>query len=131
MIKVYPSETQGREFYADMGRFFADLSIAKELERQVYNKPDTTWYVAQQWNLIYGFVSVNETKNYYFIDNFYIIPEWRGQNRGSELIEHIVEDFTDKPLKCVANNPAAIHIFKSCGFVEDGHNGKYTRLIKY
>ena len=114
-----------------MGRFFADLDVAKELERQVYNKPDTTWYVAHQWSLVIGFVSVRETKGYYFIDNLYVVPDFRKRHYAKHMIEYIVEDFTDKPLKCIANNPAAIHIFKSCGFVEDGHNGKFTKFIKH
>ena len=36
---------QNRDFYALMGPHFASLDIAKELERQVYNKPNTGWVV--------------------------------------------------------------------------------------
>lgn len=118
-------------FYSLMGRYFADLEIAKELERQVYNKPDTTWLIDFQDGQIAGFVSVHETLKHYFIDNFYVIPIFRGAGIGDYLIGGVVERFTDKPLKCIACNPVAIHIFKDNGFVEDGHNGKYKKFVKH
>ena len=107
------------------------IKIAKELERQVYNKPNTTWYIHTLKNDVVGFVSVCEYKGHCFIDNLYVTKLWRNTGIAKELIEYIVEDFTDKPLKCIANNPKAIHIFEHYGFVEDGNNGKYKRFIKH
>lgn len=132
MIKVFKSDEQDFVFYALMGYYFSSLDIAKELERQVYNKPNTTWILQlTDENKVNGFVSVCENKQHYFIDNFYVSPAYRSIGVGSEMIEEIVHTFTDKPLKCIACNPVALHIFKRFEFVEDGHNGKYTKLIKH
>ena len=130
-MKVFKSKDQNRDFYALMGEYFANLDIAKELERQVYNKPETTWLLDFQDGQLAAFVSVHETPKHYFIDNFYVISMFRGAGIGDYLIGKIVENFNDKLLKCIACNPAAIHIFKDNGFVEDGHNGKYTKLVKH
>lgn len=131
MIRIYRPDVQDEKFYSLMGKYFASLDVAKELERQVYNKPDTTWYLSIIKNQVVGFVSVCDCGKHYFIDNFYVIPWWRSSGVGKEIIEYVVEDFTDKPLKCIANNPAAIHIFAYHGFIEDGHNGKYKKFIKH
>lgn len=95
------------------------------------SEQNTTWIVTTINDAVQGFVSVHERPKCYFIDNFYVIPSKRGKGIGGAMIDEIVYRFTDKPLKCVACNPVAIHIFKYQGFVEDGHNGKYTRLVKH
>lgn len=131
MIKVFKSEVQNADFYAIMGRNFASLNIAKELERQVYNAPYTTWYVETVNNIAVAFVSVCEHKEYYFIDNLFVHIGWRNKGYAKQFIERIVNDFTDKPIKCIANNPYALKIFHGLGFVEVGKNGKYKKLVKY
>lgn len=131
MIRVFKSEYQDDKFYALMGRYFASLDIAKELEQQVYNKDNSVWYVSMYKNAVLGFVSVFDKGKYLFIDNLYVMPECRGKGVAKELVEYIVEDFTEKPIRCIASNPAALKIFDRFGFVEVGINGKYKRLAKY
>lgn len=131
MIRIFRADTQDDNFYALMGRYFASLDIAKELERQVYNKPNTTWYISIIRNKVIGFASVCDCGKHYFIDNLYVIPEHRHCGTAREIIEYIVDDHTDKPVKCIAVHPAALKIFDSFGFIEDGNNGKYKKLIKY
>lgn len=131
MTKVFKPENQRDKFYAVMGRNFASLEIAKELERQVYNKPYTTWYVETVNNIAVAFVSICEHNDYYFIDNLFVHTGWRNKGCATDFIERIVKDFTDKPIRCIANNPYALKIFHSLGFVETGNNGKYKKLVKY
>ena len=131
MIKVFRSETQDNGFYALMGRYFASLDIAKELERQVYNKPNTTWYVLTYYQEVISFVSVHDNGRYYYIDNLYTLPDFRQRGNASELIDNIVHDFKDKPIRCIANNPYALKLFYSFGFVNEGKNGKWAKLVKH
>ena len=126
---------QDDEFYAMMGRYFADLNIAKELERQLYNKERSVWFlVVDQSELVprvRGFASLFETKKHYFLDNLYVFPEFRGQGVAKEIVEYIVKGYTDKPIKCVAVNPYALKVFDDLGFVEVGQNGKYKKFVKH
>lgn len=132
MIRVFKSDCQDDKFYALMGRYFASLDIAKELERQVYNKLNSTWYVSVIRGIcVVGFASVFDNGKNYFLDNLYVRPEFRNDGVAKEIVTEIVTDHTDKPIKCVANNPYALKIFYSLGFEEVGQNGKYKKLIKY
>ena len=131
MIRIYTSDFQGEEFYAKMGKHFASLDIAKELERQIYNKDRSVWYLSTYKNTVLGFAALFDNGKYYFLDNLYVFPEHRNDGIAKELVAEIVADHTDKPIKCVANNPYALKIFYSLGFVEVGQNGKYKKLIKH
>lgn len=131
MIRVFKSDQQGDKFYSMMGRNFASLDIAKELERQVYNQRDTTWYIHTINNIAIGFVSVCEYKEHYYVDNLFIHQGWRKQGLASELIDRVLEDFTDKPIKLIATNPYSIRIFEKHGFQKVGNNGKWNKYIKH
>lgn len=152
MILTFKSDKQNDGFYALMGQYFASLTVAKELERQVYNKPNTDWYIFVQCSeykkelellvsgfvyvhdaelLVSGFVSVHDGGKGYFIDNLYVIPDMRNCNIATELVEFVVDSYTDKPLTCIANHPAALKIFNRFGFEEYGHRGKFKKLIKH
>lgn len=131
MIQVFKSDSQDEGFYALMGRHFASLDIAKELERQIYNKDNSVWYLSTHGNQILGFAALFDCGKHYFIDNLYVFPQYRNDGAAREIVSEIVSDYTDKPIKCVANNPYALKIFHSLGFVEVGQNGKYKKLIKH
>ena len=131
MIRIFTSDCQNAEFYARMGKYFASLDIAKELDRQIYNKDNSVWYLSTFRNTIEGFAALFDNGKYYFLDNLYVLPEFRNEGTAKELVTEIVCDHTDKPIKCVANNPYALKIFYSLGFEEVGQNGKYKRLIKH
>lgn len=131
MIRIYMSDCQNEEFYAQMGKYFASLDIAKELERQIYNKENSVWYISTYKRTILGFASLFDNGKYYFLDNLYVLPEHRNDGVARELVTEIVSDHTDKPIKCIATNPYALKIFHSLGFQEVGQNGKYKKLIKH
>ena len=131
MIRIYRSEYQNAEFYSKMGKYFASLEIAKELERQLYNKPNSVWYLSTFKNSILGFAALFDNGKYYFLDNLYVLPEHRREGTALEIVSEIVSNHTDKPIKLIANNPYAIKIFSSLGFEEDGRNGKYQKYIKH
>ena len=131
MIRVFKSDSQQDNFYALMGRHFASLDIAKELERQIYNYENSVWYISTYKRTVLGFAALFDNGKYYFLDNLYVFPQHRNDGIARELVTEIVSDHTDKPIKCIANNPYALKIFHSLGFVEVGQNGKYKKLIKH
>lgn len=132
MIQIYTSEAQDLNFYAIMGENFASLDIAKELERQLYNKANSIWYLStDEDGFPLGFAALFDNGKHYFLDNLYVFPHFRGKGIAREIVREIVSDYTDKPIKCVANNPYALKIFSSLGFEEVGQNGKYKKLCKY
>lgn len=131
MIEVIKSDRQDGKFYSRMGKYFASLDIAKELERQLYNKDGSVWYISSYGGRVMGFAAVFDCGKYYFLDNLYVLHDFRNDGVAKEIVEEIISNHTDKPIKCVANNPYALKIFYSNGFVEVGQNGKYKKLIKH
>lgn len=131
MIRIYKSDCQDKNFYAIMGQHFASLDIKKELEQQLYNKENSVWYLSMYKGHIIGFAALFDNGKYYFLDNLYVLTDYRNENVATEIVKEIVSDYTDKPIKCVANNPYALKIFYKLGFVEVGQNGKYKKLVKY
>lgn len=131
MIVIFNSEENESVFYSLMGKFFASLDIAKELERQVYNKDNSVWYLSCFDNEVMGFAALFDNGKHYFLDNLYVLPQYRNEGVAREIVCEIVSEHTDKPIKCIANNPYALKIFHSLGFEEVGQRGKYKKLIKY
>lgn len=142
MILIFRSDHLNSGFYGTMGAYFASLEIAKELERQVYNKPDTDWFVSmdyvkhghfEDYERVQGFASVHHERNGLFIDNLYVRPEYRHRGIATQIIRDIDLEYRGEelPRKCIAVNPYAMAIFKKFGFEEVGKVGKYTKLEKH
>ena len=127
MIRIYREQEQNKDFYALMGRFFASKEIAKEMDQQIYNTAGTDWYIATHRGQVQGFASVTKRNKYGFLDNLWIVPEWRGHGIGTELVETVLDDNPDV-IRCIACNPYAIRILEKYGFDEVGKNGKYKRF---
>lgn len=130
MILTFSSEQQGEEFYALMGQYFASLDIAKELEQQLYNMPNTEWFIAYSEGVV-GFASVRDCGKYYYLDNLYVVPQQRNIGTATKIVENIVKRFADKPIRLIAVNPYSIRIFERYGFEKDGKNGKWIKYIKH
>lgn len=131
MILIFNSKENESVFYSLMGKFFASLDIAKELERQVYNKDNSVWYLDCFDNEVIGFAALFDNGKHYFLDNLYVLPQHRNKGVARDIVREIVSNHTDKPILCIANNPYALKIFCSLGFKEVGKIGKYKKLVKH
>ena len=79
MIRIYSSDYQNKDFYAIMGRHFASLDIAKELEQQLYNKDNSVWYLSTYRDAVLGFAALFDNGKHYFLDCLYVFPEMRNE----------------------------------------------------
>ena len=131
IIKLFDNyEAQKPSFYSIMGKFFADRSIIKEMDCQLYNN-NCYWIIA--FNELYdvlGFVSIEAKKSYLYIDNFYVLKEFRDKNIGNRLIKTLVHIFSEDELRLITANQQAEHIFINNGFEVYGANGKYKKMRK-
>ena len=117
-------------FYAKMGKYFADKTIIKELDNQLYNEDNMVWYIYEENNVIKGFLSIQSIKNYYYIDNFYVLPEYRNNKIGSTLLDFVLDIFNDKKIKLITRNEIALRLYFSRGFKVVRKNGRYRYLEK-
>lgn len=128
MILKYNEEDQNKEFYAEMGKFFADRGIIKELDCQLYNDKNTTWYISvnENYQEIDGFISIQDKGKYNYIDNFYVVSKYRNKGIGNKLLKEVIKDYDN--IKLISRNEAAIHLFRKFGFEEYGQNGRYKKF---
>lgn len=129
-IIIYEQEQQKKSFYSIMGYYFASLDIKRELESQLYNKDNSTWFLAYEGVELVGFCSIFEEKNKIYFDNFYIIDDFRNKGYGSLLFDAMIkycrEKYTKK-IEAIASNEKAVGLFEKYNFECAGNRGKYTK----
>lgn len=128
MIKTFKGNEYN--FYFLMGKFFADRKIIKEMDAQIYNDNDMKWYLDfNKEGQVIGFISIQKQKKNHYIDNFYVIPEYRNQGIGETLLKTLLDENKDK-INLISRNEIAINLFKKYGFEEYGHNGRYKKMTR-
>lgn len=128
-INVY--KTQDKHFYSFMGKYFASREIAKELDNQIYNEENTTWFVhMDNEEEVRGFVSMERKKDHVYLDNFYVLKEHRGTDVGTDLLNYVLEDFKNETIKLITRNEIALKMFTSKGFETYRKNGRYHYMSR-
>lgn len=89
-IIVYKPHEQNKEFYSIMGYYFAHKKYAYEMGGwKFYSKEGiTTWFLAYVDNILVGFCALFEETTHLFMDNFYIIKEYRGKGYSRTLFDY-------------------------------------------
>jgi len=123
---ILKNNNQDEKFYAKMGKFFADRSIIKELDCQLYNDNNMIWYLSINEE-IEGFISVQDRGEYNYIDNFYIIPKYRNKGIGKILLNKVMLDNTKK-IRLITRNEIALKMYQNLGFKIYSQNGRYFKL---
>lgn len=127
MINIY--KVQDNNFYAKMGKFFANRSISKELDGQLYNDEKATWGIFEEADEIKGFVSLQHGDKFDVLDNFYVLPEYRNKGLGTQLLNEIL-GYADKDIKLVTRNEIAFSMYMMKGFDIVRKNGRFYTMIK-
>lgn len=117
-------------FFTMMGKYFSRKEIIKEMGSQLYSNENMKWYVLyNNINDVIGFASIEEKKEYYYLDNVYIIKKYREKGYCKKIISKIINDNNNKPIKLISNNEIAINVYKKFKFKEYGKNGSYLKMI--
>lgn len=117
-------------FFYMMGKFFSRKKYIKEMGCQFYSNENMKWYILYN-NIsdIISFASIEEKKNYYYLDNVYTIEKYRNNGYSKKILKKILEENKEKPIKLISNNNIAINMYKKLGFKENGNNGSYIKMI--
>ena len=129
-FKIYEENDQNKDFYAEMGEFFANRSYAKEFGGwQFYNEPNSVWFISYISDQIVGFCAVFNRKTHIFWDNFYILKDYRGLGISTLMIKKrflYCQKFK-KEIRSITDNPIQMKNYKKIGMVEYGKRGRYTK----
>jgi GNAT superfamily N-acetyltransferase len=129
-LTIQTYKTQGNDFYSLMGPYFADRKIIKELDNQLYNDENITWFLYMGGNKLKGFLSIEHKKDHNYIDNFYILPDYRGIGIGKELLDKAVEYSKGWEMRAITRNEFAFNLFSQHDFISYRKNGRYYYLKK-
>ena len=117
-------------FFSMMGKFFSRKEYIKEMGCQFYSNENMKWYILyENFDEIYGFASIEDKKNYYYLDNVYIVEKYRNKGYCKKILTKLIEENNDKPIKLITNNNIALEIYKKYGFKEYAKNGTYIKMI--
>lgn len=128
-IEVFDSETP--RFWLLMGHFFAHREYAREMGGwQFYTKAGSVWFVAVQDENVIGFCSAINERHYWFFDNFYVLPAFRGKGVGSALHEARMDRIrpTGREIRVISDNPIQHRKYLQQGFGFDGMRGRYSKF---
>jgi len=125
-IEIFPSEKQDFRFYGIMGEHFASLEHKKEFGGwQVYNKPDSIWFLIYEESNIAGFCAYFKKTGHYFLENFMILKQYRRKGYSSLLLCESLKHIKSK-IKTLTNNPIQMKVFEKFDFIKCGSKGSYN-----
>lgn len=118
-------------FFTMMGKYFSRKDIIKELDCQLYSNENMTWYVLyNDINDVIGFASLEKKKTKLYLDNFYIIPHYRGNKYMQKILDKIIDENFYETIELITRNPIAEKIFLKNGFKSISQNGRYKKMIR-
>ena len=119
--RIFEEKDQNDEFWIMMGPFFGSRSVRKELP-YIMNQPGQTWFVICENKTVIGFVSGLLRKDYWYLDNIYVIPEYRHQNLLSRLIMRFMTYYAHqdptKKVRLETQNPIIREYFLKHAFTQ-------------
>ncbi len=104
------------------------MSLLIKLFPRIYgNSQEVRYEFSQEDNLI-GIASVFSTETSYCINVLGILPDYRGQGYGSEILETLLQKLNDKPITLQLDKGTPLGIgnlrawYMRHGFVDDSDN---------
>lgn len=130
-VKRFKDTTGNAEFYALMGKYFAESKYKKEIPYMSNQKGDV-WFVAMDNGTVMRFVSVGETNSKIVLKHDYVEEEYR-QNKVFTRLNKERMDYVDKikkPMEVAVKEQCLIAYWTKRGFKGFRESGSYTYLRK-
>ena len=104
---------------------WSERSIESEL-----NNPLSLWVVAMDGDVVAGYVGSQSVQGEADMMNLAVLPQYRRQGIGKELVTRLVSQLQSKMVYCLslevrASNEAAIALYQSLGFNTVGRRPNY------
>ncbi|MBE6144115.1 MAG: hypothetical protein E7169_00875 [Firmicutes bacterium] len=128
-IKVYMGKYDKKEFYGQMGEFFADRNYRKQLPYLI-NDVDKIWYLVYDKNKFIGFFGVKICTENTLISDIYFEDAPNKINAFKYTAEFLVDLYQEEELKVLTKIKEEQNIWLKLGFVKAGTRGNYLILIK-
>lgn len=136
-IRVFDKGDRPAEFYAYIGPYALNRAATKELHDpmygSLYDETYAIWFVATgDDGTLLGFCALFDREKELFLDNCYVVPEYRRNGVGRALfaarMEYAKRIFNRRPIKGITMNESQYRIYLEHGFVLTSKRGKYYWL---
>jgi len=99
---------------------------------KIFMKNMIDYVIIYQDKMIAGYTIITE-KEKYELGNVFTISEYQGRGIASILLNKVIAEYTDKPIKLDVNvkNEVAIHIYKKFGFVEVDRTKEFIEKLPF
>lgn len=127
MIKIFKDDYNKNEFYALMGKYFAEPNYKKELP-YISNKDNTVWYIdVNKYDEVLAFNSFEEGKKVEFKTTYF---EENNIKNLESIIKLQLTHIGNKLVETANSNEGIIRVLKKHGFIEYKKTTNYTFLRK-
>lgn len=130
-LQIKRFEGTPKEFYALMGKFFAESKYQKEMPYMV-NRATNVWFLAFKEDALVGFGAVNELKNKIVLEHSYVEEEYRKLGIWKLINEARFEysKFKVLPIEVITKEDYLKKYWLENGFEIFKTNGRYNYLRK-
>lgn len=128
-IKVYMGNYDKKEFYSQMGEFFADRIYRKQLPYLI-NDIDKIWYLIYERNKFAGFFGIKICNDNTLISDIYIMENFDKNNIFEYMANHLVNMYKEEDLKVLTKIKAEQIVWHKLGFEVVGNRGNYAIMVR-
>lgn len=128
-IKVYMGNYDKKEFYSQMGEFFADRNYRKQLPYLI-NDVDKIWYLIYERNKFVGFFGIKICNENTLISDIYITDLYLKSGVFEYMAKHLVNLYNEEELKVLTKVKREQNIWLKLGFELVGNRGNYAVMIR-
>lgn len=132
--EVLMKSYEGLEEYGE-----ESIEKARRYIEELYEEDPECFFVAEENDEIVGFIFCNrfwyskfESSHVGAIHEIVVLPSYRHEGIGNKLLQKAMEYLKPRKIELWVglHNENALKFYKSLGFEEKGHAGKWIRMVK-
>lgn len=128
-IKIYMGNYDKKDFYGQMGEFFAERDYRKKLPYLI-NDIDKIWYLIYDRDHFVGFFGIKICIDNTLISDIYIGDNCNHMEVFKYMAEYLVDLYQEEKLKVLTRIEAEQNIWRDLGFEVVGSRGNYMIMFK-
>lgn len=123
-VREYMGNYNKEQFYAIMGRFFAERVYRKKLP-YLCNERDKIWYLFYRAKDLVGFCAIKPLESYTLISDIYVLDKFKDSNVFEFIAKYITGHYAKNDLQILTNSDSEKDIWELLNFKVVSRRGTY------
>lgn len=123
-VREYMGNYNKEQFYAIMGRFFAERVYRKKMP-YLCNERDKIWYLFYRRKELVGFCAIKPLENYTLISDIYVLEQFKDRNVFEFISKYITNHYAKNELQVLTNLEEEKDVWETLGFKVVNKRGTY------